>query len=29
VFTCYGDKNRKYCSHKCYIERRFGARGVP
>ena len=23
-FTVYGNKNRKYCSHECYIEDRFG-----
>lgn len=23
-FTAYGNKNRKYCSHECYIEHRFG-----
>lgn len=23
-FTAYGNKNRKYCSHECYIEDRFG-----
>ena len=23
-FTSYGNKNRKYCSHKCYIKDRFG-----
>lgn len=23
-FTVYGNKNRKYCSHECYIEHRFG-----
>lgn len=23
-FTSYGNKNRKYCSHACYIEDRFG-----
>ena len=23
-FKSYGNKNRKYCSHKCYIEDRFG-----
>lgn len=22
-FTAYGNKNRKYCSHECYIEDRF------
>jgi transposase len=25
-FSCYGDKNRKYCSHKCYIDDRFGCK---
>lgn len=23
-FTSYGNANRKYCSHECYIEDRFG-----
>lgn len=23
-FVVYGNKNRKYCSHECYIEDRFG-----
>ena len=23
-FTAYGNANRKYCSHSCYIEDRFG-----
>jgi len=23
-FTAYGNKNRKYCSHDCYITARFG-----
>lgn len=23
-FSVYGNANRKYCSHKCYIEDRFG-----
>lgn len=23
-FTVYGNANRKYCSHECYIEDRFG-----
>lgn len=23
-FSCYGNKNRKYCSFECYIEDRFG-----
>jgi len=23
-FTVYGNKNRKYCSHACYISTRFG-----
>lgn len=23
-FSAYGNKNRKYCSHSCYIEDRFG-----
>lgn len=23
-FEVYGNKNRKYCSHECYIEHRFG-----
>ena len=24
TFTVYGNANRKYCSHECYIEDRFG-----
>lgn len=24
IFTAYGNKNRKYCSHDCYIADRFG-----
>ena len=24
TFMAYGNKNRKYCSHACYIEDRFG-----
>lgn len=24
TFYAYGNKNRKYCSHECYIEDRFG-----
>ena len=24
TFISYGNKNRKYCSHECYIEDRFG-----
>lgn len=24
LFVYYGNKNRKYCSHSCYIEDRFG-----
>lgn len=24
AFTAYGDQNRKYCSHSCYITDRFG-----
>ena len=27
-FSAYGNKGRKYCSHKCYIARRFG-KGMP
>lgn len=23
-FSCYGNKKRKFCSHKCFIEYRFG-----
>ena len=26
-FTAYGNKNRKYCSHECYIKARFGKEG--
>lgn len=25
-FTAYGDKERKYCCHECYIKDRFGRR---
>lgn len=25
-FTSYGNKNRKYCSHECYIKDRFGGK---
>jgi endogenous inhibitor of DNA gyrase (YacG/DUF329 family) len=30
-FVSYGNKHRKYCSHRCYIEERFGRHtgGVP
>ena len=24
AFTAYGNRNRKYCSHRCYIAGRFG-----
>lgn len=24
LFSAYGNKKRKYCSHACYIEDRFG-----
>jgi len=24
LFTAYGNANRKYCSHDCYVEDRFG-----
>ena len=24
AFSAYGNRNRKYCSHECYIEDRFG-----
>ena len=24
TFSAYGNRNRKYCSHECYIEDRFG-----
>ena len=24
MFKSYGNKNRKYCSHNCYIKKRFG-----
>ena len=27
-FTAYGDSDRKYCSHECYIEKRFGTEDV-
>lgn len=23
LFTAYGNKERKYCSHRCYIEHRY------
>ena len=23
LFTAYGNKKRKYCSHRCYIEHRY------
>ena len=26
-FEAYGNNHRKYCSHKCYIEARFGGNG--
>lgn len=26
-FTAYGNANRKYCSHECYVEDRFGGGG--
>jgi len=26
VFESYGNRNRKYCSHACYINARFGGR---
>lgn len=26
AFTAYGNKGRKYCSHACYIDHRFGRR---
>lgn len=25
-FVVYGNANRKYCSHKCYVEHRFGGK---
>ncbi|MCD8237781.1 MAG: RNA polymerase subunit sigma-70 [Clostridiales bacterium] len=28
-FTAYGNKNRKYCSHNCYIQDRFGVASNP
>jgi endogenous inhibitor of DNA gyrase (YacG/DUF329 family) len=28
-FFSYGNKGRKYCSHPCYIDARFGAAGKP
>ena len=27
-FISYGDKNRKYCCHECYVAERFGKEGV-
>ena len=27
-FTAYGNSNRKYCSHECYIEDRFGGGSI-
>ena len=27
-FTAYGNSGRKYCSHECYIEERFGGEAV-
>jgi endogenous inhibitor of DNA gyrase (YacG/DUF329 family) len=29
VFGSYGNKNRKYCSHACYIKARFGEVDTP
>ena len=26
LFVVYGNANRKYCSHKCYVEHRFGVK---
>lgn len=26
IFHAYGNRNRKYCSHECYIEDRFGGK---
>ena len=26
-FSAYGDAKRKYCTHACYIQHRFGTRG--
>lgn len=26
-FSAYGNRNRKYCTHACYIRDRFGTRG--
>lgn len=26
-FSAYGNSNRKYCSHTCYIRHRFGTKG--
>lgn len=28
-FVSYGNNKRKYCSHECYIEERFGAAALP
>jgi len=27
TFMAYGNRNRKYCSHECYINDRFGGDG--
>ena len=28
TFTSYGDRNRKYCCHECYVKDRFGSEQV-
>ena len=28
TFTSYGDRNRKYCCHECYVKERFGSKQV-
>jgi len=27
AFTAYGNKNRKFCSHACYVQQRYGKEG--
>ena len=29
TFISYGNRNRKYCSHECYIDDRFGRKETP
>ena len=28
TFTSYGDRDRKYCCHECYVKERFGSEQV-